>query len=102
MIGPGTVLVHRSGGAVVIARRKPDHSGWWNTDGSGLSDHALTIPGEWSVIWPPATLPSVRERRQGASEDARSRPGPRCVPVLRPVALGSQGGALPTMQGDGR
>lgn len=50
LIGPGTLVLHvRTGAVVTIERRKEDDSGWWNTDGSGFSDHALTLP-DWEII----------------------------------------------------
>ncbi len=49
-IGPGTRVRHRrTGSLLVIDRRKEDDSGWWNTDGSGFSDHALTLP-DWEIL----------------------------------------------------
>jgi len=46
----GTVLRYRRTGVeVTIERRKEDDSGWWNTDGSGFSDHALTLDA-WEVV----------------------------------------------------
>lgn len=44
----GTVVVHKSGGAVTLSHRKDDDSGWWNTDGSGLADFAWES-GDWKV-----------------------------------------------------
>lgn len=43
---PGTVVRHRDGSTVVLARRKDDDSGWWNTDTSGLADRVFT-DGDW-------------------------------------------------------
>jgi hypothetical protein len=55
---PNTVVRHRSGGIVTLARRKEDDSGWWNTDGSGLAD-SIWKNGSWTVVtdWDPFTAP---------------------------------------------
>lgn len=38
---PGSVVRHRDGALVVLKQRKPDNTGWWNMDGSGLADRVL-------------------------------------------------------------
>jgi hypothetical protein len=48
-IEPGAVVVHHTGSAHVIRRRKEDNTGWWLTDGAGLSDRALLESGDWMV-----------------------------------------------------
>jgi hypothetical protein len=69
-IGPGTIMVHRSGGVVVISRRKRDGSGWWNTDGSGFSDAAVRHE-DWTP-YTPAELVAALDARSRCSD---SRPG---------------------------
>lgn len=44
----GMVLRHKSGGEVTLSYRKEDDTGWWNTDGSGLSDRAVESD-DWEV-----------------------------------------------------
>jgi hypothetical protein len=56
VIQPGTIMVHRSGGVVVIDRRKEDDSGWWNTDGSGLADRVA----DDRLLWTPYTPRELR------------------------------------------
>jgi hypothetical protein len=51
-IKPGTIMVHRTGGVVVISHRKDDDSGWWNTDRSGLVDRIANDPNEWTPFTP--------------------------------------------------
>lgn len=46
---PGAVVLHKDGTPYVISDRKRDKTGWWLTDGSGLSDRALNGP-EWVVV----------------------------------------------------
>lgn len=58
--GPGDVMTHRLGGTVTLDHRKDDDSGWWNTDGSGLDDHAA-LCGDWSRT-PYRKMPDTWER----------------------------------------
>jgi hypothetical protein len=45
----GMLLLHRNGSVRELSRRKPDDSGWWMTDGSGLADAAWNS-GDWKVV----------------------------------------------------
>lgn len=59
-LAPGTRLQHTGGATVTLARRKTDDSGWWNTDGTGLSDHVIDHYGEWTVAsHPPVDYPAL-------------------------------------------
>lgn len=46
---PGTLVVYRRGGVQKLDRRKPDGTGWWLTDGSGLADRAYA-GGDWRLL----------------------------------------------------
>lgn len=46
---PGTVVTHATGGRLILATRKDDDSGWWNTDGSGVDDKVLSKDAAFTV-----------------------------------------------------
>lgn len=55
---PGTMILHKSGTAVVLSHRKADGTGWWNTDRSGLADFVLDGEdhGDWTIVTPELIL----------------------------------------------
>ena len=65
----GTAIRHRSGAERVLDRRKPDGTGWWLTDGSGLDDR-LWRDGGWSVADPAAHVLARIESRLGRIDAA--------------------------------
>lgn len=47
---PGTRVRHRSGGVLVLDRRKDTDDGWWNTDGSGFADWVIAESKDFTVL----------------------------------------------------
>lgn len=69
LLKPGTMVLHRATAtACVLARRKDDNSGWWNTDGSGFGDSVLDKSDAF-VIVTPALLRAI----VGASAEREER-----------------------------
>lgn len=58
---PGMFIAHRSGDIREIKERAEDHSGWWLTDGSGVSDAALA--GHDWLLLDAATVARLFEER---------------------------------------
>lgn len=96
----GQVVRHKAtGNLVVLSTRKADRSGWWNTDGSGLSDHALLDTGDWellddsSVLWigPTSESPGLREQSFIAPPLLNVPPGTRVVVSILEHEDGSRG-----------
>lgn len=45
---PGQVIVHRTGGPIVLDKRKDDNSGWWTVGSGGLAD-SVWASGDWII-----------------------------------------------------
>jgi len=58
---PDDVLIYRDGTPHVISRRKEDDTGWWLTDGGGISDRALRS-GDFVVVDKAALIPLFNAR----------------------------------------
>lgn len=102
---PGTVIVHKpTSTTITLSHRKPDGSGWWNTDGSGFADAVLdgssdftvsprlsvSVSAEFDAIvrtWPTVTRSEYAEHRPG--EVVAYMPTDEQVRELRAWVIGS-------------
>jgi hypothetical protein len=60
----GDAVIHRTGAAHTLKRRKLDNSGWWLWDGGGLNDKAAVSEEWWHLT--PAELQVIFAERQVA------------------------------------
>lgn len=84
-IKPGTILVHRTGGVAMVRNRKVDDPGWWNTDGSGFSDAALTVglaDGTWTAYTPQELVAALRIGQDSVPVAPESDANPTSAPAV--------------------